>query len=76
MNYELEDDALERKAILLKIKRKSNSKRIDSVEQKLEKVRLKKRLEKAISYIKNYFQEQYMLYYGRLSNKLFKEIIT
>jgi len=76
LNYELEDDALERKAILLKIKRKSNSKRIDSVEQKLEKVRLKKRLEKAISYIKNYFQEQYMLYYGRLSNKLFKEIIT
>ncbi|MFP9100943.1 IS982 family transposase, partial [Flavobacterium sp. RHBU_24] len=45
LDYGLEDNALKRKAILLKIQRKSNSKRIDTKEQKLEKLRMRKRVE-------------------------------
>lgn len=55
LDYGLEDNALKRKAILLKIQRKSNSKRIDTKEQKLEKLRMRKRVETTISDIKKLF---------------------
>jgi hypothetical protein len=35
LDYSLEDKAFKRKTILLKIQRKSNSKRIDTLEQKM-----------------------------------------
>ena len=41
-DYGLEDTALERKYVLLKIQRKSNAKRIDSLEQTNEKLKMKK----------------------------------
>jgi len=55
LDYGLEDNALERKAIFLKIQRKSNSKRIDTLEQKLEKLKMRKRVETTISDIKKLF---------------------
>lgn len=55
LDYGLEDNALNRKAILLKIQRKSNSKRIDTREQKLEKLKMRKRVETTISDIKKLF---------------------
>lgn len=54
-DYGLEDIALERKCILLKIQRKSNAKRIDKLEQKNEKLKMRKRVETAISDIKKMF---------------------
>ena len=54
-DYGLEDIALERKCILLKIQRKSNAKRIDTVEQKYEKLKMRKRVETVISDIKKMF---------------------
>jgi hypothetical protein len=54
-DYGLEDIALERKCILLKIQRKSNAKRIDTLEQKYEKLKMRKRVETAISDIKKMF---------------------
>lgn len=54
-DYGLEDIALDRKSILLKIQRKSNAKRIDTVEQKYEKLKMRKRVETAISDIKKMF---------------------
>lgn len=54
-DYGLEDIALDRKSILLKIQRKSNAKRIDTVEQKYEKLIMRKRVETAISDIKKMF---------------------
>jgi hypothetical protein len=41
-DYGLEDTALERKYVLLKTQRKSNAKRIDSLEQTNEKLKMKK----------------------------------
>ena len=41
-DYRLEDTALERKYVLLKIQRKSNAKRVDSLEQTNEKLKMKK----------------------------------
>lgn len=55
LDYGLEDTALDRKAILLKIQRKSNSKRTDTIEQKLEKLKMRKRVETTISDIKKLF---------------------
>ncbi|MBK0384562.1 IS982 family transposase, partial [Pedobacter sp. SD-b] len=55
LDYGLEDSAFERKAVLLKIQRKSNSKRIDTMEQKEEKLKMRKRIETAISDIKKMF---------------------
>lgn len=55
LDYKLEDKALERKAVLLKIQRKSNSKRVDTLEQKLEKLKMRKRVETTISDIKKLF---------------------
>lgn len=55
LDYKLEDNALEKKSILLKIPRKSNSKRIDTLEQKLEKLKMRKRVETTISDIKKLF---------------------
>lgn len=55
LDYSLEDKAFERKAILLKIQRKSNSKRIDTLEQKLEKLKMRKRVETTISDVKKLF---------------------
>jgi len=43
-DYGLEDIALERKCVLLKIQRKSNAKRIDTLEQKNEKLKMRKRV--------------------------------
>lgn len=54
-DYGLEDIALERKCVLLKIQRKSNAKRIDTLEQKYEKLKMRKRVETAISDIKKMF---------------------
>ena len=54
-DYGLEDIALERKCILLKIQRKSNAKRIDTKEQKYEKLKMRKRVETTISDIKKMF---------------------
>lgn len=54
-DYGLEDIALERKCILLKIQRKSNAKRIDTLEQKNEKLKMRKRVETTISDIKKMF---------------------
>lgn len=55
LDYGLEDRAFERLAVMLKIQRKSNSKRIDTTEQKLEKLKMRKRIEVAISDIKKLF---------------------
>lgn len=54
-DYGLEDIALDRKSILLKIQRKSNAKRVDTLEQKYEKLKMRKRVETAISDIKKMF---------------------
>lgn len=54
-DYGLEDIALDRKCIFLKIQRKSNAKRIDTLEQKYEKLKIRKRVETAISDIKKMF---------------------
>jgi hypothetical protein len=54
-DYGLEDIALERKCILLKIQRKSNAKRVDTLEQKNEKLKMRKRVETTISDIKKMF---------------------
>jgi len=54
-DYGLEDIALERKCILFKIQRKSNAKRVDTIEQKYEKLKMRKRVETAISDIKKMF---------------------
>lgn len=54
-DYGLEDIALERKCIFLKIQRKSNAKRVDTMEQKHEKLKMRKRVETAISDIKKMF---------------------
>jgi hypothetical protein len=55
LDYGLEDSALERRSVLLKIQRKSNSKRIDTMEQKAEKLKMRKRVETTISDIKKMF---------------------
>jgi len=54
-DYGLEDIAFERKCISLKIQRKSNAKRIDTLEQKNEKLKMRKRVETTISDIKKMF---------------------
>nr|WP_235604479.1 IS982 family transposase [Flavobacterium covae] len=54
-DYGLEDIALERKGISLKIQRKSNAKRIDTLEQKNEKLKMRKRIETTINDIKKIF---------------------
>ena len=54
-DYGLEDSVLKRKSILLKIQRKSNAKRIDILEQKNEKLKMRKRVETTISDIKKMF---------------------
>lgn len=54
-DYNLEDTALERKCVLLKIQRKSNAKRIDTLEQRNEKLKMRKRVETTISDIKKLF---------------------
>jgi hypothetical protein len=55
LDYALEDAAFERKCVLLKIQRKSNSKRMDTLEQKNEKLKMRKRVETTISDIKKLF---------------------
>ena len=47
--------AFERRCISLKIQRKSNAKRIDTLEQKNEKLKMRKRVETTISDIKKMF---------------------
>lgn len=54
LDYGLEDAAFERRCFFL-IQRKSNSKRIDTLEQKKEKLKRRKRVETAISDIKKLF---------------------
>jgi hypothetical protein len=54
-DYGLEDIVLERKCVLLKIQRKSNAKRIDTLQQKNEKLKMRKRVETTISDIKKMF---------------------
>ena len=54
-DYGMEDIALERKGVLLKIQRKSNAKRIDTLKQKNEKIKMRKRVETTISDIKKMF---------------------
>lgn len=55
LDYEVEDNAFEKLAILLKIQRKSNSKRMDTKEQTANKLKMRKRIEVAISDIKKLF---------------------
>jgi hypothetical protein len=54
-DYSLEDFALMKKCVLLKIQRKSNAKRIDTLEQKNEKLKMRKRVKTTISDIKKMF---------------------
>ncbi|PIF30174.1 DDE family transposase [Flavobacterium sp. 9] len=54
-DYGLEDFALMEKCVLLKIQRKSNAKRTDTIEQKKEKLKMRKRVETTISDIKKMF---------------------
>jgi len=54
-DYGLEDLALEKKGIVLKIQRKSNAKRTDTPEQRNQKLKMRKRIETAISDIKKMF---------------------
>ncbi|MFM7022623.1 MAG: IS982 family transposase, partial [Flavobacteriales bacterium] len=54
-DYNREDELFENKFIRLKVQRKSNSKRIDSLSQVLEKLKMRKRVETAISDIKKLF---------------------
>ncbi|ANO49046.1 hypothetical protein Pf1_00798 [Flavobacterium columnare] len=54
-NYKLEDFAKEEKCILLKVQRKSNSKRFDTEQQKNEKLKMRKKVETTISDIKKLF---------------------
>src|SRR5690606_12927715 len=54
-DYELEDRALEKYGIWLKVQRKSNSKRVDTKAQTQEKLTMRKRIETAISDIKKLF---------------------
>ncbi|APA00779.1 IS982 family transposase [Flavobacterium commune] len=55
LDYGLKDFAREQKCIFLKIQKKSNSKRIDTLEQKKEKLKMRKRIETTISDIKKLF---------------------
>lgn len=55
LDYGLEDFAREQKCIFLKIQKKSNSKRIDTLEQKKEKLKMRKRIETTFSDIKKLF---------------------
>jgi len=54
-NYKIEDELFDNELILLKIQRKSNSKRKDSKQQIEEKLKMRKRIETAISDIKKQF---------------------
>ncbi|MBS7230488.1 IS982 family transposase [Flavobacterium psychroterrae] len=54
-DYGLEDFSLMKKCVLLKIQRKSNAKRTDTIEQKNEKLKMRKRVETTISDIKKMF---------------------
>nr|WP_236937495.1 hypothetical protein [Flavobacterium columnare] len=54
-NYKLEDFDKEEKCILLKVQRKSNSKRFDTEQQKNEKLKMRKKVETTISDIKKLF---------------------
>lgn len=55
LDYNIEDEAFEKYSVLLKIQRKSNSKRIDTKEQVQEKLKMRKRVETTISDIKKLF---------------------
>jgi len=54
-DYGLEDLALEKRCVLLRIQRKSNAKRTDTPEQRNQKLKMRKRIETAISDIKKMF---------------------
>jgi len=54
-DYGLEDPALEKNSVVLKIRRKSNAKRTDTPEQRNQKLKMRKRIETAISNIKKMF---------------------
>ncbi|QYS92027.1 IS982 family transposase [Flavobacterium covae] len=54
-DYSLEDAVYERRCISLKIQRKSNAKRMDTLEQKNEKLKMRKKVETTISDIKKLF---------------------
>uniref|UniRef100_UPI0013D6B0F4 transposase n=3 Tax=Flavobacteriaceae TaxID=49546 RepID=UPI0013D6B0F4 len=54
-DYSLEDAVYKRRCISLKIQRKSNAKRMDTLEQKNEKLKMRKRVETTISDIKKMF---------------------
>lgn len=55
LGYALEDSTSERRGVLLKIQIRSNSKRMDTLEQKLEKLKMRKRVETKIGDIKKQF---------------------
>lgn len=54
-DYRIEDSLKDEKSLLLKIQRKGNSKRPDTVEEMMEKLRMRKRVETTISDIKKLF---------------------
>lgn len=54
-DYEMEDEALTNRCVMIKVQRKSNSKRIDSDQTRDEKLKMRKRVEVTISDIKKLF---------------------
>ena len=61
-DYQMEDYLLENKCVELKTQRKKNSKRPDSEKQSRQKLKMRKRVEVAISDIKKMFpRKQYIL---------------
>ena len=54
-DYRIEDALKKEKSLLLKIQRKGNSKRPDSIIETLEKLRMRKRVETTISDVKKLF---------------------
>lgn len=54
-DYKIEDKLFEKELILLKIQRKSNSKRPDTIQQAKDKLKMRKRVETTISDIKKMF---------------------
>ena len=54
-DYKIEDKLFENESVLLKVQRKSNSKRKDTKQQTIEKLKMRKRVETTISDIKKLF---------------------
>ena len=58
-DYKIEDKLFENESVLLKVQRKSNSKRKDTKQQTIEKLKMRKRVETTISDIKKIIFSNY-----------------